>query len=190
VRRWLAAAALVVIAGALLFGIVESRRTDTSLSARVGSSTCLSDTRNQLAAQSVQTASMVPCLTNLPDEWSVIEEHFERGRSRMVLTASTASGSRWTIELSGDCSPPAGVEPSTDDQVATYEQRKDDETGVERTHVSVFDGGCLTSTTSILRRYDHEYLLAEIDENFRLVPRSEIDAEVREHTDGQLGLDP
>lgn len=193
-RRWLSLAALMVIAAAMTLGVIEHRRSDASLSAVVGRSGCLTDTRNQLAAQSVPSASLVPCLTRLPDHWETVDEEFTRGRTRLGLASSEAAGATLTIDLEAACTVPAGAEQSTAEvagqQVTTHAAV--DERASETTYlqVSTFDGGCVTSRAVVPVRYDVELLGTDLREAVQLVARSEIDAEVREVTDGNLGLDP
>lgn len=189
-RRALAGVALVLIVIAFVVVIVDSRRSDRSLANVEGESSCVSDTRNLLAAQSVPTASQVPCLTSFPDGWEVTDEDYARGSTRVRHSVPEVPGATVEMTFRETCEVPERSSASTSGELTVHDRT--DRTGgaVHRVQVVVFEGGCVESVVDVPGRIGGDAVLEELDESFRLVPRRELNAEVQHRTEGNLTLDP
>jgi hypothetical protein len=100
-----------------------------------------------LMAQSVPSASMVPCVRFLPVGWSVEDVAVNDGRSVLALDHDRAGDRALVMRLAAACDPGGAVEgPSATGGVRHF-QRIESSTGGEfrATWYDQFPGGCVTS---------------------------------------------
>jgi hypothetical protein len=143
-----------------------------------------------LSAQTVPSASYVPCLADGLAEWEVrTTEYTDDGTSLRLVTARLDG--TWTIELADSCEPgSAPSQPPIDQFEGELFQRVDD--GGDRfreTTYYTFDGGCVVSDLDLPGDRSIDAPRDERDEALTFVPRAQLAAEVERRTDGKLTLD-
>jgi hypothetical protein len=189
VRR-LVAVASVVLAAVVVIGLISASQSDTSAANTVPGTVCPTDTSNQLAAQSVPTASLVPCVALLDGLWAVTSEDYTDDGTKVSMTGEDAPDVKWKLTLDPTCDT-SGLTPSgVADGAAVSSGEQQSGSKYERTEAMVFDGGCVTSTLTMPTKFDRGLVLGAADGSLLLVPRSALDDEVREQSDGKLSLEP
>jgi hypothetical protein len=179
--------ALVVVFGV---GVFSATRQDVRQENVVADTICPTDSTNTLAAQSVPTATFVPCVSLLGGRWSVTSETFDDDGTTITMTGTDAVDLRWDVAFADVCDTDDLTRDGQSGDVTSYLREDTSGSAHEREHVQVFAGGCVTSTLDIPTKYDRAQVLEDVDATLVLIPRSDIDREVREQTDGNLGLDP
>jgi hypothetical protein len=143
-----------------------------------------------LAAQSVPTAALVPCLHALPAGWTFNEMSARNGQTRMVLDLGPGGGHAATVTLSRSCDIAHALQ-SASDQAGThrYDRVEDAQSGYRADRYYVFRGGCV--------RYDFDVhgtgaaVQAEtLARTFGFVDRDTLGRYVDELSHGRFQLDP
>jgi hypothetical protein len=99
-----------------------------------------------LMAQSVQSASRVPCVQFLPVGWSVAEVAVNNGRSLITLNNDRAGAAALVVRLTASCDPSGGVEGPSATAGVRHFQGIESRTGeFAATWYDQFPGGCVTS---------------------------------------------
>ena len=146
-----------------------------------------------LTAQSVPTASWVPCLNPLPPGWHFTDMNARNGSARFFLDSDRNDmDSPRAIEVllteSCDTSGASRV-PSDREGMRRFERV----TQVSPTYIGnryyVFEGGCITVLFT-LSGDDRAEPLAVATQIIGTVPRDDLRNLVREESDGRLELDP
>jgi tRNA A-37 threonylcarbamoyl transferase component Bud32 len=98
-----------------------------------------------LMAQSVPSASLIPCLQLMPVGWSVAEVAVNNGRSVITLNHDRAGGEAVVVKLTAACDLTGATE-VTSEQPGTrrYLRMGRDATGSSATRAYTFAGGCVT----------------------------------------------
>lgn len=107
-----------------------------------------------LVAQSVPSATQVPCITTLPAGWTFGGERFRSGRSEFWLDSDRAGFRAVTVTLSASCDAAGGVEVPTDpDEGGTrrFESPRSLPPYFQGDRFYVFPGGCVTYRFSFTR---------------------------------------
>jgi hypothetical protein len=146
---------------------------------------CGSGSTMVLMAQSVPSATRLPCVKALPAGWHFGGLHVRRGRSTMWLNSEeggqrgieVALGPRSSCDVSGATSVHS-------DEVGVTRFEGSPTPGLGSTRTYLFPGGCITYR-SALARGTSPSLLLQADEAISLEPREEIVAAVRK----AVGLD-
>jgi hypothetical protein len=146
-----------------------------------------------LMAQSVPTASWVPCLNPLPPGWHFTEMNARNGSARFYLDSDRndiESPRAIEVLLTESCDTTgASRVPSDRDGMRRFERV----TQVSPTYVGsryyVFDGGCITVLFT-LSGVDRSEPLAVATQIIGTVPREDLQDLVREESGGRLELDP
>jgi hypothetical protein len=148
---------------------------------------CSSVERVALVAESVPSASYVPCLSRLPTGWTSRRFVAERGSTRFELLSDRAGGRAVTVAYRRSCAtagaapfPPRSAGGRTLLRLASVQPRY---TG---TLIDVFPGGCVVYRFDFLRG-PHIALMAELQEAVRLVSRLELRNAVRHRLGVELG---
>ncbi len=98
-----------------------------------------------LMAQSVHTASMVPCLRTTPAGWSFHELEVRQNESRMTLDSDRAGDEALEVTLTRTCDTAGAVQiPSDEQHTERYETVDRVSPDYVGTRYYVFDGGCVT----------------------------------------------
>jgi tRNA A-37 threonylcarbamoyl transferase component Bud32 len=143
-----------------------------------------------LMAQSVPTASLVPCLQLLPVGWSVAEVAVNNGRSLITLNHDRAGKRALVIELTAACDSTVATEVTSEHPGARPYVRIDPTApGFSATRAYDVPGGCVTqrfsaAAPSALRMSDK----AATELGF--ITRQELDLALERHSNGRLQLDP
>ena len=186
---------LVVIAVAVLVlvvavGAVSAARTDTTRGDEVPGTNCPTETSNQLAAQTVPTASLVPCVSFLGGRWSITSESYTDDGTTISMMMEDAPDIQWSVELAPSCDINQLTPRGESDGASLFEHEDQSGSSFEREQRLVFDGGCVTSTIDMPERFDRRLVLEDVDEALMFVDRRALDAQVRDQTSGNLSLDP
>jgi membrane-associated phospholipid phosphatase/tRNA A-37 threonylcarbamoyl transferase component Bud32 len=157
IQRWswrrvglLAAVALLVMLlvdqGALSIDYREAVATPT----RVGNLACTDLEPQWLLAQSVPSASLVPCLGPLPPGWSVGPVTVNDGRSVIPLNHDRAGTGVLVVRLTAGCAIRGAVQVNSNQQQVRRYQRIDRQTPrFEAIHFDRFPGGCVITQASV-----------------------------------------
>ena len=144
VKRVLLAAALV---GGCLFSIpltvsVLSPENDIQLG---GSPSCGTGPLMILMAQSVPSATSVPCLGSLPAGWELGGTRVNRGRARFWLDSDRAGRRAAEVTLLPSCGLAGAIgEPSDEVGMLRYRLPDNGASGAAPVRAYVFPGGCVT----------------------------------------------
>jgi hypothetical protein len=143
-----------------------------------------------LMAQSVPSASLVPCVQVLPVGWSVAEVAVNNGRSLITLDHDRGGNAAVVITLTASCDLTRATEVTSEQPGARRYLRMDRAaTGSSATRAYTFPGGCVTqrfnaAAPSAPRMSD----TAATDLGF--TTRPELREALEERSDGRLQLDP
>lgn len=189
--RRIVAVAVVAIVVVVVVGALSASRSDTSQANTVPDTTCPSSTVNQLVAQSVPTASLVPCVAAFGTRWSIDGEDYTSHGTSLSMTGRDAEEVTWKVEVRESCDT-TGLEPTGDDAQGAEVWRSDEQTSstFTRDEVLTFEGGCVASDVSFPVRFDRALVLGDVDAVLQLVPRAALDQQVVQRSDGALTLDP
>src|SRR5215208_4357232 len=197
IQRWslrrIALLALVALLAALVGSNIVENVTNNEAGATplyIGNLACTDLEPQWLEAQSVPSASLVPCLRSLPVGWTLSNVTVNNGRSVLTLNHDRAGMGAMVVRLAATCDP-AGASPVLSDQP-----------GVRRlmliqalapmssaTRFDMFAGGCVSSrmTAPVTSR-------AEITSEASLIlgytTRQSLQQTLKERSGGRLHLDP
>ena len=98
-----------------------------------------------LVAQSVPSATQVPCVTELPAGWSYGGQVIERGRSKFWLYSDRAGERAVTVTLDRQCDASRAIEVPTDEpELIRYEEPLSLTPNLRVNRYYLFRGGCVT----------------------------------------------
>jgi membrane-associated phospholipid phosphatase/tRNA A-37 threonylcarbamoyl transferase component Bud32 len=143
-----------------------------------------------LEAQSVPSASLVPCIRSPLAGWTVAEVAVNDGRSVVILDHDRAGPSAVVLRLTAACDPAGAVQaPSPAPGVRRY-QRAGPRSGEFRaTWYDLFPGGCLTyqlhSTSDVKGSFT-----ADLPALLGFATRDALRQALRQRSNGRLQLDP
>jgi hypothetical protein len=142
-----------------------------------------------LLAQSVPSASLVPCVRSLPG-WTVAGANARNGRSMFILNHDRAGDRAIVVRLTATCDPAGAAEtPSKLPGVRHYERIQRLAGRYTATWYDRFPGGCVThrldSTTDIEGNFAVEAPLV-----LRFATRQQLRQALNERSNGRLHLDP
>jgi tRNA A-37 threonylcarbamoyl transferase component Bud32 len=143
-----------------------------------------------LQAQSVPSASLVPCVrTRLPG-WKVAEVGVNNGRSVIILDHDRAGKRAVVVRLSGGCETAGTVETLSPAPGVRRYQRFDRSTSVfGATWYDRFPGGCVTYRLHSTSDVDGSFA-AELPELLGFVTRDGLRQALHHRSGGRLELDP
>jgi len=143
-----------------------------------------------LIAQSVPSASQVPCVRALPVGWSVGNVAVNDGRSTLTLDHDRAGDRALVVRLAATCDPSGAVEgPSPTEGVRHY-QRIESSTGeFIATWYDQFPGGCVTSRLHLTTDPNGEFA-AQAPQVLGFTSRAVLREALSQRSDGRLQLDP
>ena len=142
-----------------------------------------------LEAQSVPSASLVPCVRSLPDGWSRGAANVRNGWSKFTLDHDRLGKPALVVRLTATCDT-AGAIPTPSDQpgTRTYE-RTEPGRSTPTTSYTVFTGGCVTTRFSSTSNGDAT-LIDEAASAIGLTTRSALQQALDQRSNGRLHLDP
>jgi tRNA A-37 threonylcarbamoyl transferase component Bud32/membrane-associated phospholipid phosphatase len=165
---------------------VQTDRVDTSLYSAVG---CDSREPLWLMAQAVPSASLVPCLQNLPAGWTLADVKVQDGRARISFDTDRAGAAAVVMELTASCDLAGAVELSSEQPTARrYLQTKRNAAEVSITRAYTFPGGCVTQRL-LAPAKSREQLASEASFALGFTTRQELGQALSQHSGGRLTLD-
>ena len=142
-----------------------------------------------LMAQAVETASRLPCLDAVPLGWHLSEVQVRDGSGRFWLDSDRDGERAIEVALTASCDTRRATEiPSDREDVRRLERVTRISPEYAGTRYYVFDGGCLAIHFRLA--HDSAEPLAVASEAVDLLPRTDVEAVVREESGGRLELGP
>jgi tRNA A-37 threonylcarbamoyl transferase component Bud32 len=140
-----------------------------------------------LMAQSVPSASLVPCVQLLPVGWKVAEVAVNNGRSVITLDHDRGGKAALVVRLTAAACDLAGAHKVTSEQPGARRYLRMD--GTARTRIYDFPGGCVTQRfraagPSALRLSD------TASTEFGFITREQLRQALSQRSHGRLELDP
>jgi hypothetical protein len=146
-----------------------------------------------LMAQSVPSASVVPCVQLMPVGWRVAEVTVNNGRSVITVDHDRAGTAAVVVELTAAWACDlAGATEVTSEQRGARRYWRDDPNapGFSATRTYVFSsGGCVTARLTAPAGSGQQ-LITESSSAFGFTTRQELDRALARRSDGRLRLDP
>jgi tRNA A-37 threonylcarbamoyl transferase component Bud32/membrane-associated phospholipid phosphatase len=197
-RRILIWTALVVVVVLSVFNYAKLFANDEATRAPIGADTidCAASRELEplwIAAQSVQTASLVPCIASLPVGWSMGNVYANSGRSRFTVNHDRAGHAALEVTLAKRCDTRGTTELAADVDGARRFERPDGTGGtLDRIWYEVFPGGC--TTTRLHSRTSRPEVNAEVTRAgstiVGYVTRGTLARALDTRSHGRLHLDP
>jgi serine/threonine-protein kinase RIO1 len=199
IQRWsarrigllaMAAVAALILGTALVGGALDNGTAVQTPVSNAGNLECTRLEPLWLQAQSVPTASQVPCLHEpLPLGWQLNMLAVNAGRSVITLGHDRAGAGAVVIQLTATCDPTGATARSNPAPGVVRSERLEQLTGgvFAATWFDRFEGGCITyrlhSSSDLEGRF-----AAELPAVLGLVSRQSLDQALRERSDGRLRL--
>ncbi|MBW3549050.1 MAG: hypothetical protein KY452_13085 [Actinobacteria bacterium] len=136
---------------------------------------CKASRRLAILAQSVPTASLVPCLESMPAGWSFAALDVDSERSRFWLDSDRAGLRAAEIELASTCDVSGGTQGEPEEEgTDRYQRLSSLSPRFAGSTYDVFDGGC------VIYRYDfangpHITLYQDLHDAVALFPREDLE---------------
>jgi hypothetical protein len=177
---------LVVEQGALSIDYREAVATPTS----VGSLACTDLEPQWLLAQSVPSASLVPCLRSLPVGWMVGNVTVNDGRSVIRLHHDRAGTDVLEVRLTAGCDTQGATQVrSNQPQLRRYQRIQRQTPSFEATRFDRFPGGCVTTQAAVPAANRAE-ITSQLATILHYTSRQTLQQALDERSDGRLQLDP
>jgi tRNA A-37 threonylcarbamoyl transferase component Bud32 len=187
---WALMAALLALVGATIVGsITNNEAGQTPVN---GTSLACTDLEPLwLQAQSVPSASLVPCVRSLPVGWTVGRVTVNDGRSVLSLNHDRAGDAALVVRLSAGCAPGGAVEGPSATEGVRHFQRTESSTGggFSATWYDQFPGGCVTSRLRLTTDPNGEFA-AQAPEVLGFTTRAALREALSQRSNGRLQLDP
>ena len=143
-----------------------------------------------LEAQSVPSASMVPCVEFLPVGWTLAKVTVNDGQSVLTLSHDRAGYDALVVRLTAACTPSGAVEgPSQTTGVRHYQRTESRNGEFAVTWYDQFPGGCVTSQLHLVNDPNGE-LAGQAPHVLGFRTRAELQEALSQRSDGRLQLDP
>jgi hypothetical protein len=157
---------------------------------RVGTLACTDLEPQWLLAQSVPSASLVPCLGSLPVGWMMGPVTINDGRSVITLNHDRAGPGVLVIRLTATCDTRGATEVSSDQpQVRRYQRIGRQTPRFEATRFDLFQGGCVTARSAVPVANRAE-VISHLATILHYTSRQALKQALDQRSDGRLGLDP
>jgi hypothetical protein len=142
-----------------------------------------------LQAQSVPSASLVPCVRTLPGWW-LAGANARNGWSQITLNHDRAGGHAMVVRLSATCDPAGATEqPSRHAGVRHYQRTARATGSFTETWYDRFPGGCVTSRLRSTADPDGRFA-TEAPVVLGFVPRQDLERLLAQRSGGRLHLNP
>jgi tRNA A-37 threonylcarbamoyl transferase component Bud32 len=198
IQRWsarriallaLVAVLLVVFLQSIASGITSSEAAKTPLN--IHNLSCSDLEPLWLMAQSVPSASLVPCVRFLPVGWSVAQVTVNDGRSVISLNHDRAGNAALVVRLTAACDPGGAVQgPSPNADVRHSQQIRSRASGeFTATWYDQFPGGCVTSRLHLTTDPNGEFA-GQAPQVLGFTSRTALQAALSQRSQGRLQLDP
>jgi hypothetical protein len=182
----LLAVMLVLEQGTLSINYREAVATPT----KVGNLACADLEPQWLMAQSLPSASLVPCLRSLPAGWSVTGVTVNDGRSVIPLDHDRAGAGVLVVRLTAACDTRGATEVTSNRPPIRRYQRIDRlAPRFEATRFDRFPGGCVTAQTATPAANRAE-VTSDLDTILGSTTRQALQQALDRRSGGRLRLDP
>jgi hypothetical protein len=141
-----------------------------------------------LEAQSVPSASMVPCVASLPEGWTSGATNSRNGWSRFTLDHVRAGKPALIVRLTAVCDT-TGTSPQPATQPGTQRYELYDPPRSTMTSYTVFPGGCVTTQLRSIGNGDAS-LLAQATSAVGYTTRAALQQALEQRSQGRFHLDP
>jgi hypothetical protein len=186
---WAAIVALLVLA-ALSPKYFFSNKDAVETSLMVNDVGCTDLEPLWLMAQSVPSASLVPCVRALPAGWELADVAVNDGRSVLTLDHDRAGDSALVVRLSAACDPSGAVEAPSPTEGVRHLQRTESSNGeFTATWFDQFPGGCVTSRLHLTTDPNGEFA-AQAPHVLGFTTRAALGEALSQRSGGRLELDP
>jgi tRNA A-37 threonylcarbamoyl transferase component Bud32 len=190
VGLWVLVVALLVVVGVTIASPLVDRDTATKTPLEVDDVSCTQLEPLWLMAQSVPSASLVPCVQLLPVGWSVVEVAVNSGRSLITVDHDRAGRAAVVVQLTASCDLAGAVEVTSEQSGARRYLRIDrNAPEFSATRSYVFPGGCITERFTAPAASGQQ-LTGETSSAIGFVSREELRQALSQRSDGRLQLDP
>jgi hypothetical protein len=143
-----------------------------------------------LMAQSVPSASLLPCVRSLPVGWTVAEVAVNNGRSMLTLDHDRAGDRALVVRLTPACAPGGAMEGPSPVAGVRHHQRTESRAGeFTATWYDQFPGGCVTSRLHLTTDPNGEFA-AQAPQVLGFTTRAALHEALSQRSDGRLRLDP
>jgi tRNA A-37 threonylcarbamoyl transferase component Bud32/membrane-associated phospholipid phosphatase len=143
-----------------------------------------------LEAQSVPSASMVPCVRSLPVGWTLANVAVNDGRSVLTFNHDRAGNAALVVRLTASCAPGGAVEGPSHTAGVRHYQRIESRSGeFTATWYDQFPGGCVTSRLHLTTDPNGEFA-AQAPHVLGFTSRAALQEALSQRSDGRLQLDP
>src|SRR6266496_2587995 len=197
VQRWsarrigllaLVAVLLAFLGNTIAGGVTSKEATKTPL--YIGNLACTDLEPLWLQAQSVPSASLVPCLRPIPAGWKLMNVTVNDGRSVLTFDSDRAGTGAMVVRLTAGCAAGRGTEVAPDHLgVRRYMLIEQQAPRFVATRYDVFVGGCVTTRFSIPAE-TRAQLTAEAATLLDFTTRQALQRTLEQRSDGRLHLDP
>jgi tRNA A-37 threonylcarbamoyl transferase component Bud32 len=197
IQRWsvrrIGLLALVALLAALVGSNIVQNVTNNEAGATplyIASLACADLEPQWLEAQSVPSASLVPCVRFLPIGWSVAMVTVNDGRSVITLDHDRAGAAALVVRLTAACVPAGAAEgPSATAGVRHYQQIESRSGEFAATWYDQFPGGCVTSRLHLTTDPNGEFA-AQAPQVLGFTTRVALQQALSQRSAGRLQLDP
>jgi tRNA A-37 threonylcarbamoyl transferase component Bud32 len=187
---WVLVGALLVVVGVTIASPLVDRDTATKTPLEVHDVSCTQLEPLWLMAQSVPSASLVPCVQFLPVGWSVAEVAVNNGRSLITMHHDRAGRAAVVVQLTASCDLTGAAEVTSEQPGARRYLRIDrNAPGFSATRAYVFPGGCITERLTVPAASGQQ-LTSETSSAIGFATREALRQALRQRSDGRLDLDP
>jgi tRNA A-37 threonylcarbamoyl transferase component Bud32/membrane-associated phospholipid phosphatase len=156
----------------------------------VGNLACTDLEPQWLLAQSVPSASLVPCVRSLPVGWMVGNMTVNDGRSVIALNHDRAGPRVLVVRLTAACDIRGAIQmTSNQPQVRRYQRIDRLAPRFEATRFDLFPGGCVTARARVPAANRAE-ITSQLATIVHYTTRQTLQQVLDQHSDGRLQLDP
>jgi tRNA A-37 threonylcarbamoyl transferase component Bud32 len=143
-----------------------------------------------LMAQSVPSASLIPCLQLVPVDWTVAEVAVNNGRSVITLDHDRGGRAAMVVRLTASCDLAGATEVTSEQRGARRYLRVDrNSTEFSATRAYTFQGGCVTQRFRAAGP-SASRLSDTASTEFGFISRDELRQALSQRSHGRLELDP
>jgi hypothetical protein len=197
IQRWsarrigllaLVAVLLVLLVQNVVGGITSSEAAKTPL--YIDNLRCTHLEPLWLQAQSVPSASLLPCVRSLPVGWTVAGVTVNDGRSVLTLNHDRAGNAALVVRLTAACDASGAVEGPSPTEGVRRSQRTESRSGeFIATWYDQFPGGCVTSRLHLTTDPNGEFA-AQAPQVLGFTARAALQEALSQRSDGRLQLGP
>jgi tRNA A-37 threonylcarbamoyl transferase component Bud32/membrane-associated phospholipid phosphatase len=186
---WLLVLALLVLVGnTIVESVTNNEAGQTPLN--IQNLSCTDPEPLWLEAQSVPSASLVPCLRSLPTGWTLARVNVNDGRSVLILDHDRAGTGAAVVRLSASCDPTGATRvPSVQPEARRYMLIERLTPQFAATSFDVFPGGCVTTRLHTQAAHRAQ-LTSDAPSLLGFTTRQTLQQTLEVRSDGRLRLDP